>query len=263
MTKSATNATITNPSSELEALPTAPTTPQEPSASMVRPTQGVNPVTTVIDFTTGKPVVPGTVTATATPVVNSGDNPVMNPATEPETPSSEDTPKTFTQDQVNKMMADQRRALQKAADEAKAQAALTAEEKLAQEASHLKKELDQTRASLVAEKNRVAIIMEAGLLSLDATAAVKLIDSNSITFDDQGNPTNIKELVAAVATQYPGLVKSGRTSLPNILPVNPNNDSSNQSTRTDADRRREYFGGGNAAFWASGGVVQPQNPQNP
>lgn len=102
-----------------------------------------------------------------------------------------------------------------------------------------------------------AITAAAANAGLDPEAAVKLVDHTAIKTDEAGNVTNAAELVKAVVDKYPGMVRRGA---PTINAVNPSR-TAEPAGRTDADRTREYFGGGGGNFWQGQGVRWPQELQ--
>lgn len=240
-----TTAALAQPA-ETTAAPQTPTAqPATPPAKPVTTTTSGDPVE--ISFQTGLPKQPATPAAT-------GDQPA-DPAA-----------KTFTQEQIDAIiaarLADERK---KFADydelKQKAQALEDAQKTEAQKAADRLKELEATNQRLASERQelatRTAIIAAASGIGLDADAAVKLVDAKALQFDDNGNATNAADLVKAVAERYPGLVRKGA---PNVPVVNPSGQQQPVG-RTDADRRREYFGGGASAFWQGGGVRLPETEQ--
>lgn len=233
----------------------APAQPAETTAAPQTPTvtPPARPVTTTtsgqpveISFQTGLPKTP------ATPAATTGDQPQAEPA----------QGKTFTQEQIDAIiaarLADERK---KFADydelKAKAQALEDAQKTEAQKSADRLKELETANQRLTTERQelatRTAIVAAAAAIGLDADAAVKLADAKALQFDDNGNATNAADLVKAVADKWPGLVRKGA---PNVPVVNPSG-AAQPVGRTDADRRREYFGGGASAFWQGGGVRMP------
>lgn len=231
--------------------PTAPVQPTaQPETTAAQPVQRVvesgQPVE--VSFVTGLPKTP------ATPAVATGEQapPAIQPA------------KTFTQEQLDTIIATRLEAERKKfADyddlKAKVQAAEEAQKTEAQKAADRMKELEMTNQRLTTERQelmaKTAIIGAASSIGLDVDAAVKLIDSKAIQVDDAGNATNAADLVKAVAERFPGLIKRGAPAVPVVNP----SGATQPVGRTDDDRRREYFGGGTSAFWQSGGVVMPTN----
>jgi len=117
----------------------------------------------------------------------------------------------------------------------------------------------ETENKTLSERNQklsleAAIAKQAGAIGLDATAAAKLLDMAKVSVGEDGSIVGLEEAVKAVAEQYPGLV--GR-QFPRTQPVNPGRGG-DPAMRTDADRRRDYFGGNPGSFWSGGGVVHSE-----
>lgn len=174
--------------------------------------------------------------------------------------------KTFTQEQLDAIVKERLdRALKKFADyddlKAKAEAADEATRSEAEQQATRLKELETQAATLAEQNKRVlaenAFLAAASELGLPGDAAYKLADMSKAEYGEDGRITNAKELAAAVAQAYPGLVKRGASA--NV--VNPGRESAAQA-RTDADRRNDYFGGGNSLMWRGGGVRMPVSVGN-
>jgi hypothetical protein len=176
--------------------------------------------------------------------------------------------KVYTQAQIDAMIQERvKRATDKYADyddlKAKAtdadKAKLTADEQAAQRLKDLETQtttLAQEKAKLLVE---VSFKDAASDLGLPSEAAYKLADMAQAKFDDAGRITNAKELAAAVAQQYPGLVKRGASA----SVVNPARGNE-PVQETDAQKRyRLLGGGGGGSFWQGGGVTMPVSVGNP
>lgn len=229
--------------------PTAPAQPVAPETPAPRPAVIDNSEPVEISFITGLPKPPATPAGSIT-----GEQ--AQPAEKPTTQAAEQ-PKTFTQADVDRLMGNLRKSIQKEMEEARQKeienAKLSEQERLAKEKAEVEQQLNAARAELQAERTRVALIAAASGIGLDTDAAVKLVDTHALQFDDNGNVTNAAELVKAIAEKYPGLVKRGAPAIPAVNP----SSAQQPAGRTDDDRRREYFGGGASGFWSSGGVKFP------
>lgn len=110
--------------------------------------------------------------------------------------------------------------------------------------------LEQENQKLAKENRetaiKAAIVAAASEIGLDTKAAVKLADTSALAEDF----SNVDEIVKAIAADYPGLI---RRQAAQTTPANPAR-STQPPARTDADRMREYFSGGNSTFWQGSGV---------
>ncbi len=171
---------------------------------------------------------------------------------------------TFTQDDLNRIVSariaqerqkfadyeDLKAKVQAAEDATKTEAQRTAERIQALEAQN--QQLAQERRAMAV---KAAISDAAAAAGLPAEAAYRLVDQNALAVDANGTVQNAADLVKAVATAYPGLL---RTPTPKVNAANPPR-SGELTGRTDGQRMREYFGGGGANFWDGGGVRIPDN----
>lgn len=175
--------------------------------------------------------------------------------------------KVFTQAEIDAIVKQRLdRALAKYADyddlKAKAAAADEATKSEAEKQAQRLKELE-TQATTLAEQNKRvlaenAFLAAASEIGLPGEAAYKLADMSKAEYGEDGRITNAKELAAAVAQQYPGLVN--KRAAANV--VNPGRGDVQTAQRTDADRRADYFGGGNSPLWRGGGVRMPVSAGN-
>lgn len=234
------------PTTTTEATPAVENTaqPAQPAQSFVKPTPQ-QPVTHTAYFGTQPDA------QNATSAATEGDK-----GKEAQTEG-----KVFTQAQIDAMIKERvERERAKYADydelKTKATAADEATRTEAEKQAARLKELETQASTLAAERTKLqaenAFLAAASEIGLPGDAAYKLADMSKATFGDDGRITNAKELAAAVAQAYPGLVKRGAS--PNV--VNPGRESAAQA-RTDADRRADYFGGGNSFMWRGGGVKMP------
>lgn len=126
----------------------------------------------------------------------------------------------------------------------------TEAEKQAEEMRRLQEQNQQLSAQAQQALVRAAITAAASEIGLDANAAYKLADLDSLTVEN-GEATNAAEIVKAVAEAYPGLIRRGSGA--QATAANPAR-AAEPKGRTDEDRRRDYFGGNASGFWATGGV---------
>ena len=121
----------------------------------------------------------------------------------------------------------------------------------ASEAARQKAEQYRKEALLTA-----AVVGKASGKFANPQAVVKLADLTKVTLGDDGQFTGIDEALERLATQEPWtLAKTGIT----VPSLGATNGSGKPKSRTDEDRRAEYFGGGNnRKFFDEGGVVTPK-----
>lgn len=212
-----------------------------------------------------KPAVEGMVTAEFTPPpVLPSDNKVA-PTDETgdvtEGKETEQTPqeKLLTQAEFERALtARLKQERQKYADyddlKAKVQAAEEAQKSEADKQAERLRQLEEQNQQLSAQAQqalvRAAITAAASEIGLDANAAYKLADLDSLTIEN-GEATNAAEIVKAVAEAYPGLIRRGSGA--QATAANPAR-ATEPKGRTDEDRRRDYFGGNASGFWSTGGV---------
>lgn len=171
---------------------------------------------------------------------------------------------SFTQEDLNRILqARIAQERQKFADyddlKAKVQAAEDAAKTEAQRMAERLQSLEAKNQQLAQERREMAVkaaITEAAAAAgLPADAAYRLVDQSAMTVGDDGTVQNADALVKAVATAYPGLL---RTPTPKVSAANPARGGE-VAGRTDGQRMKEYFGGGSGAFWEGGGVRLPDN----
>ena len=169
--------------------------------------------------------------------------------------------KLLTQAEIDAIVKERLdRAMKKYADYDELKAKVTASEDAtrteAEKQAQRLQELEQNAAKLAQERAQLLVEVSfkdaASEIGLPSEAAYKLADMAQAKFDDTGRITNAKELAAAVAAQYPGLVKRG----PSASVVNPGR-TGEQAQRTDADRRRSLYGSAGSGFFSNGGVQLP------
>lgn len=171
------------------------------------------------------------------------------------------TEKTFTQEEVNKMIGQTRKEVReqfKDYDDLKAkaqEAEQTTKSKEEQEAARLQ-EVERKANELAAKNAQLLLEMSlkdaAADIGLPSDAAFRLVDLDSVEYDDAGRVTNAETLVADVAKKYPGLVKRA-ASAPVVNPAR----EPQEPRRTDADRRRSLLGQGGGSFFESGTLTVP------
>lgn len=144
------------------------------------------------------------------PVPTPAPDPTPDPTPAPEPPAPtpdpvpDPEPRTFTQDEVNALMARQKRDLlaaepdlaelrRKAKHYDDLEEANKSElQKATDRATQLEAELEASRTSMREERLRSAIVGEAARRGVvDPDAAVALIDRSAIDFTDDGTPNNI------------------------------------------------------------------------
>lgn len=82
-------------------------------------------------------------------------------------------------------------------------------QKVQERAAALEREKAETENRLKAERTRTAVILSAGKLNvIDPDAAEKLLDTASITYDADGRPENVEELLKDLIKEKPYLVKA-------------------------------------------------------
>lgn len=174
--------------------------------------------------------------------------------------NAEPAEKTFTQAEVDKLMATVRRSVEKQMEDARAKevenAKLSETERQTKERQEIEAKQRETEQKWLMERRKNAVIIAAVNAKLDPDAAVRLIDGDALRFDESGNATNAGELVKAVAEKWPGLVSRLSPAMPAAGAVNPPRDSQ-PAGQAEADMRRKYFGGGGSTFFQGGGVRLP------
>jgi len=170
-----------------------------------------------------------------------------------------DTVETFSQGDIDRIVKERLvQERKKYADYADLKAKVTAAEdatKTETERMQAKMtELETANQTLAQERQELAvrsvIVEAAAAAGLPADAALKLVDRTQLKTDEAGQIINATELVQAVATAYPGLL---RQTMPRVTAANPAR-STEPAGRSDADRFRDYFQGGDQGFWRGGGV---------
>lgn len=200
--------------------------------------------------------------------------PTPEPTAQPAQPVQPD--KTFSQEEVNRILAEEKRKHKGQYadyDQLKAAAAELAQLKEAQlsDAEKLQRQLEEMKAAKAQAESlargtliRSAIISEAAKLNFnDPEDAYRLIDVNTLTVTDD-KVEGVSEAVKVLAESRKYLLK---TNTPGLANFNPAAGDTTQR-ETDAQRRaRLYSGGGqgffdpNAAAKAGGGIVWPKPPE--
>jgi hypothetical protein len=217
---------------------TATEQPTTPPASFVKPTP-VEQRTDTYVFEA-----PRQLPSDATPAVTGDDAQQTQPQAQ-----------AMTQAEIDKIIAarlKQERAKYADYDELKkkVQAAEDANKTEAERNAERLRQLETENQRLAQERQELAVksafVAEASKVGLDPDAAYKLADLSALEADN----SNVADLVKAVATKWPGLVRS---NVPQVAAVNPSK-TAQPPGRTDDDRRREYFGSGGSPFWQGAGV---------
>lgn len=227
---------------EATPAPTPEAPAQTPAPSFVKPTPAT-PTKTEVEF--------------AQPFVLPTDAP---PAVTGETGEPQPTAKTLTQAEIDSIIAQRIKQVKsqyadydalKAQVQAFEDAKKTDEQRQADRLSTLEAENARLAQENKATARKAAIIAKASDIGLDADAAIKLADMDTLA-DDLSNAADV---VKAVADKYPALVRQRAAQ---TAPVNPARSTQPQG-RTDADRSKEYFGGIRGGFWNGGGVNMAGN----
>jgi len=193
------------------------------------------------------------------------------PTTTAETPAPE---KTFTQDDLNRFLADEKRkrdakyadyeTLKTAAAELAAlkDAQLSETEKLQKRLTELEAAKTQAETRVRETLIRSAVISEAARLSFnDPEDAYRLIDVAKLTIADDGKVPEAAAEVKALAESRKYLIKSGNPALSSFNPAG----GGGGVTETDAQRRARIISGGGGQFFDpaaaaqhGGGLVWPK-----
>jgi hypothetical protein len=237
---------------EAETTSTEMPTGQPPAAPRIVPPQPDGIITAQFQ---AAPVLPSDLPAT--PAEQTGELVTK----EAKTPTTEVAPEpTITQADIDKIIAarlKQERAKFADYDDLKAKVAAQedAQKTEAQKTLERLQALETANKQLATEAQsaliRAAITAAASDIGLDATAAYKLADLNALKFES-GEATNADEIVKAVAEAYPGLIR--RATVTAQAPALNATKAPDAKTRTDDDRRRDYYGGSTGGFWTGGGV---------
>ncbi|HEX8248986.1 MAG TPA: hypothetical protein VF599_12485 [Pyrinomonadaceae bacterium] len=107
-------------------------------------------------------------------------------------------PKTFTQDEVNRMLANERRAAEKKAADAEAKAKLSDDERT-------KAELAETRAALRERDTRDTVVEAAEKAGVKNPKLFYNAYKSELETDDKGKITNLKEVLETAKTESPEL----------------------------------------------------------
>lgn len=131
--------------------------------------------------------------------------------------------------------------------------------------TNLTTERDTLSVSARAAQIKAAVMAEAGdqgVVGKQLVALEKLVDQSKLEFNDKGEVTNAAAMVTKAIEEYPFLKASEPTQQPPAKPgakINPTNPAgSNPATETDEQRyRRVRYGSVNRTF-GDGGVTPPQ-----
>lgn len=107
-------------------------------------------------------------------------------------------PKTFTQDEVNRLLAKDRREFEKKVRDAEEKAKLSEQERLQKEADDLRSQIKERDA-------RDAVQSDAAKLGSSNPAAVYKLVKDDLEFDDKGQIKNLNEVLAEAKDLYPQL----------------------------------------------------------
>jgi hypothetical protein len=142
------------------------------------------------------------------------------------------------------------------------EADMTDQERTAKEAADLRTMLEKQQAETRSLALESAVAMRANTLGIvDAEAAVKLLDTGALDFDDIGrpDPESLDMALKRLIKAKPYL----KTQPPAASPANP--ARTEPAGETDAQRRARLFGGGGGIFDVDtarslgGGVLNPDS----
>jgi hypothetical protein len=173
---------------------------------------------------------PDEVTPVVTPVA-----PVVDPVAV--VPVVEDEPKVFSKEYVEGLRSEAakhrtEKQAEKADNEAlRAQLKEYEDAKLSEEDKRNRdfEELKASNATAVAKAREAEINFQVAKAAAvpdneigDVNAAIKLIDRDTLEFDDNGKITNLQDALATLKAEYPSVVKTGKAvTAPNTGVVNP------------------------------------------
>lgn len=201
----------------------------------------------------------------STPAEEPKADPVVSTPNPPAGETAATTGKTFTQEELNQIIAQrlqQERSKFVDYDAIKAQNEQLTSERAAeqQRVADLQKANETLMATQQKTATEAAIIQAAAKLGLDAEAAIALAKPSDFKLSEQGVIENADDIAKGIAERFPGLTKR---PVPPQAAVNPP-DSGDRQVQVapevaDARRRATYFGGGGGAsgFWGGGGVRLP------
>lgn len=130
-------------------------------------------------------------------------------------PANEGTDKTFTQADLNRMIAEEKRTWQRQMQDAAEQARLEAEGRHKELADRLKVDLDATQAKLRERDTRDAIAEAAAELKFSKPGkAHQLINPANVEYDAEGRPTNLPALLQGLLAEFPGLAATPAQTTP-------------------------------------------------
>lgn len=171
---------------------------------------------------------------------------------------SESTTQTPSADDLAKEIEQLRTALKKANNDAKAHrlkadeldklkaeteaSKLSETEKLQKQVQALQTEKQQAIQSAQEVRTNAAIQVEAMQQGLDPKLASKLIERSELELDEQGNPTNVSELLKSLIKQYPNL--AGKQQAPTSGgATNPARSSTSGATQINEQFVRDVLSG--------------------
>ncbi len=130
-------------------------------------------------------------------------------------------------------------------EEERRRAEMTELERLKEDLERAQAETAALREELTVLRIRSAITSVAGKLGFaDPNDAWRLIDMADIEFDEDGNPTNIMELLKTLAAQKPYLLRSRPVQM----------GPAGEGKPSPEKLREELFGGRGGSIWDGGGV---------
>lgn len=109
-----------------------------------------------------------------------------------------DKPKSFTQEEVNSLLAKERKTFEKKTADAEAKAKLSEDERK-------DAELAEARAALRERDARDTVTEQAGKAGVKNAKLFYNAYKSELEFDDKGNVTNLKDVLASAKTESPEL----------------------------------------------------------
>lgn len=209
-----------------------------------------------IDFETGQPV-------DDAPPAETGDGNDQRQHS-PDTSTGDGESQVFTQEDVNKIIADRLERERKkysdyeelkvAAEKLEAMQAEQEEEEKVLAEKLADSEARRRELEIEAQERRIqnVVLTEAARMGFnDPSDAYLHVSVSNLELDEAGQPVNVTEQLEALKESKPYLFD--RKAIPQVDPSNATRDDQ-QPGRTDSDRRREYFGQGGGQIWEGGGL---------
>lgn len=158
---------------------------------------------------------------------------------------------TFTQKQVDKIVSnrlkDERKKFSdyetlKTANTELTEKVTTLESQL----SEANKQIELLSKTVHSKDVEVELKIASTKHKLDYDTVIKLLDSDSIRYDDEQKPTNINELVRGIVERYPGLVN--KQQVPNTTTIPKDVKTEEPQFSVTPVRSNNFFSGGGVVF---------------